>query len=124
MRKDRFREVNRPIRLPLVLKLSAKGLFPPHVWQEQPRIDLSSNEKTKTIMPGNLELCQNHTYELGFGFDFYLLLNSPSIRGIFMINDQLIQDTPPTMLQDFGAVHGRDSSNKCKREPCAYLYLE
>mgnify|MGYP001228563450 FL=1 len=37
-------------------------------------------------------------YELGFGFDFYLTYFkfSPSIRGIFSIENELIPDSNPT----------------------------
>ena len=100
---DRFREVKSTnIRLPLVLKLSAKRInnFRPFILAGSAlEFDLSSNEKNKDDNASGIfrTTAQNHTYELGFGFDFYLFYFkfSPSIRGIFMINDQLIQDTPP-----------------------------
>lgn len=100
---DRFREVRSTnIRLPLVLKLSAKRInnFRPFVLAGAAlEFDLSSNEKNKDDNASGIfrTTAQNTTYELGFGFDFYLFYFkfSPSIRGIFMLNDQLVQDTPP-----------------------------
>ena len=37
-------------------------------------------------------------YELGFGIDFYLewFNFSPSIRGVFAINDELVRDDDPS----------------------------
>lgn len=100
---DRFREVKSTnIRLPLVLKLSAKRInnFRPFVLAGAAmEFDLSSNEKNRDDNASGIfrTTAQNLTYELGFGFDFYLFYFkfSPSIRGIFMINDQLVQDTQP-----------------------------
>jgi len=46
---------------------------------------------------GNFRMKKNnYMYEIGFGIDFYLLYFkfSPSIRGIFAINNELVRDNP------------------------------
>ena len=100
---DLFREVNSTyIHFPLLLKVSTKRLnnFKPFiVGGFSAALNLSSNQdnpddnnvgqfRTKTSM---------YFYELGLGVDFYLLWFkfTPSIRGIFAINDELIRDRNP-----------------------------
>ena len=100
---DLLREVNSTyIHVPLLIKASTKRLnnFKPFIIGGlSTAINLSSNEKnpddndngefrTKTNM---------YFYELGFGIDFYLywFKFTPSIRGVFAINDELIRDEDP-----------------------------
>lgn len=58
--------------------------------------NLSSNQKSNDDNQNNVFRVKSKTfnYETGFGIDFYLpyFKFSPSIRGIFSINNELIQD--------------------------------
>ena len=100
---DLLREVNSTyIHVPLLIKASTKRLnnFKPFiVGGISTAINLSSNEKnpddndngefrTKTNM---------YFYEIGFGIDFYLywFKFTPSIRGVFALNDELVRDEDP-----------------------------
>lgn len=100
---DLLREVNSTyIHVPLLIKASTKRInnFKPFiVGGISTAINLSSNEKnpddndngefrTKTNM---------YFYELGFGIDFYLywFKFTPSIRGVFALNDELVRDEDP-----------------------------
>ena len=100
---DLLREVNSTyIHVPLLIKASTKRLnnFKPFIIGGiSTAINLSSNEKnpddndngefrTKTNM---------YFYELGFGIDFYLywFKFTPSIRGVFALNDELVRDEDP-----------------------------
>ena len=62
--------------------------------------NLSSNKKNSDDNFSNVfrTTSSNINYELGFGFDFYLTYFkfSPSIRGIFSIENELIPDSNPT----------------------------
>lgn len=96
-----FREVNSTyIHFPLLLKVSTKRLnnFKPFiVGGFSTALNLSSNEKN----PEDNSSGQFRTkkgmlfYEVGFGIDFYLewFKFTPSIRGVFALNDELVRDT-------------------------------
>jgi len=100
---DILREVKSTyIHFPLLLKLSTKRLnnFKPFiVGGVSTAINLSSNEKNPDDNSnGQFRTKSNMLfYELGFGIDFYLywFKFTPSIRGIFAINDELVRDTDP-----------------------------
>ena len=100
---DLIREVKSTyIHLPLLIKFSTKRLdnFKPFiVGGFSTALNLSSNEKN----PDDNDNGQFRTksnmffYELGFGIDFYLywFKFTPTIRGVFAINDELIRDEDP-----------------------------
>lgn len=100
---DLTREVKSTyIHLPLLLKISTKRVnnFKPFiVGGISTAINLSSNEDN----PDDNSKGQFRTltsplfYELGFGIDFYLFnfKFTPSIRGLFGINDALVRDNAP-----------------------------
>ncbi|MBT8303388.1 MAG: PorT family protein [Bacteroidia bacterium] len=88
------------IHIPLLVKLSAKRLnnFKPFVVGGiSTALNLSSNEDN----PDDNSAGQFRTkksmffYELGLGIDFYLhwFKFTPSIRGVFALNDELVRDT-------------------------------
>ena len=97
---DLFREIKSTyIHFPLLLKASTKRLnnFKPFiVGGFSTALNLSSNEKN----PDDNSSGQFRTkksmyfYEVGFGIDFYLewFKFTPSIRGVFAINDELVRD--------------------------------
>ncbi|GHA27349.1 PorT protein [Salinimicrobium marinum] len=103
---DTFREINSTyVHIPLLLKFSTQRLnnFKPFVvgglstsW------NLSSNENNpEDNSDGQFRMTTNsYYYELGFGIDFYLYYFkfSPSIRGVFAINDELIRDEDPNSI--------------------------
>lgn len=98
-----FREVKSTyVHFPLLLKVSTKRLnnFKPFlVGGFSTALNLSSNEEN----PDDNNAGQFRTkkgmffYEVGFGVDLYLewFKFTPSIRGIFAINDELVRDTDP-----------------------------
>jgi hypothetical protein len=101
--KDSIRDVNATyLRIPLLLKLSTDRLynFRPYLVggvsfdynfsSNQDNPDDNSNQEFR--MKKN-----NFTYEIGVGVDFYLpyFIFSPSIRGVFAINDELVRDYNP-----------------------------
>lgn len=100
---DLTREVKSTyIHFPLLLKVSTKRLnnFKPFlVGGFSTALNLSSNEDN----PDENNSGQFRTkkamlfYELGFGVDLYLewFKFTPSIRGVFAINDELVRDTDP-----------------------------
>ena len=61
--------------------------------------NLSSNKKNTDDNFSNVFRVENQTlnYEIGIGFDFYLFYFkfSPSIRGIFSLENELIPDNTP-----------------------------
>jgi len=90
------------IHFPLLLKISTKRLnnFKPYVTGGfSTAINLSSNENNlEDNSSGEFRTRKNvYFYELGFGIDFYLewFKFSPSIRGVFAINDELVRDDDP-----------------------------
>ena len=100
---DLFREVKSTyVHFPLLLKISTKRInnFKPFiVGGFATAINLSSNQEN----PDDNSFGQFRTrrnvafYELGFGIDFYLywFKFSPSVRGVFALNDELIRDNNP-----------------------------
>ncbi|PKP24160.1 MAG: PorT protein [Bacteroidetes bacterium HGW-Bacteroidetes-2] len=98
--KDFLREVKSTyIHVPLVLKVSTKrhNNFKPFiVGGVSTSINLSSNEKSpEDNRVGTFRMTsKSYYYELGFGIDFYLFYFkfTPSIRGVFALNDELVRD--------------------------------
>lgn len=100
---DLLREVKSTyVHFPLLLKVSTKRInnFKPFVLAGvSTAINLSSNEEN----PDDNSVGQFRTkknmafYELGFGVDFYLFWFkfTPSIRGVFAFNDEIVRDTDP-----------------------------
>ncbi len=98
--KDSIRAVSATyLRIPLLLKLSTNRLYNIRPYliggvsydynfssnQDNPDDNFNSEFRMKK---------SNFTYEIGVGVDFYLpyFIFSPSIRGVFAINDELIRD--------------------------------
>lgn len=104
--RDYFREVKSTyVHIPLLLKVSTKRLnnFKPFlVGGVSTSINLSSNETNPNDNTGGVFRMKRNTYyyELGFGIDFYLMYFkfSPSIRGVFALNDELVRDQNPNSL--------------------------
>ena len=98
---DSFREVKSTyIHLPLIVKFSAARInnFRPFVLAGISKdFNLSSNSKNIDDNFSNVFRTepQNFNYEIGLGFDFYLFYFkfSPSIRGIFSMENELIPDS-------------------------------
>ncbi|HNQ27331.1 MAG TPA: porin family protein [Aquaticitalea sp.] len=90
------------IHLPLLLKISTKRInnFKPFiVGGFSTALNLSSNEKNPDDnSSGQFRSKKNMMfYELGFGIDFYLFYFkfTPSIRGVFALNDEIVRDVDP-----------------------------
>lgn len=100
---DLLREVKSTyIHLPLLLKISTKRLnnFKPFiVGGVSTALNLSSNEENPDDnSAGQFRSKKNMLfYELGFGIDFYLFYFkfTPSIRGVFALNDEIVRDVDP-----------------------------
>lgn len=100
---DYLREVKSTyIHIPLLLKISTKRLnnFKPFIIGGiSTSLNLSSNEDNpEDNMVGRFRMTKNtYYYEIGFGIDFYLFFFkfTPSIRGVFAINDELVRDNDP-----------------------------
>jgi len=100
---DLIREVNSTyIHFPLLVKFSAKrfnNIKPFVVGGFSAALNLSSNEEN----PDDNSVGQFRTkrgmlfYELGIGIDLYLFYFkfTPSIRGVFAINDEILRDNDP-----------------------------
>lgn len=100
---DAFREVKSTyVHIPLLVKFSTKRLnnFKPFIiggvstsW------NLSSNyNNPDDNSRGQFRMKRNtYYYEVGFGIDLYLYYFkfTPSIRGVFAINDELVRDVDP-----------------------------
>jgi hypothetical protein len=91
------------IHLPILLKYSAKrynNLRPYILGGLSTSFNLSSNQNNpEDNRSGTFRLKTNtFYYELGIGIDFYLqyFKFSPSIRGVFSLKDELVQDTDLT----------------------------
>ena len=101
-----FREINSTyVHVPLLLKFSTtriKNFKPFVVGGLSTAINLSSNENNPDDnYDGQFRMTtHSYYYELGFGIDFYLYYFkfTPSIRGIFAINDELIRDDNPNSI--------------------------
>ena len=100
---DALREVNSTyIHFPLLLKFSSLrtgNIRPYALGGVSATLNLSSNAK---ILDDNLEQrfrvkSWTPNYELGFGIDLFseYFIFSPSIRGVFGFNDELIRDKDP-----------------------------
>ena len=100
---DALREVNSTyIHFPLLVKFSSlrTGNIRPYlVGGVSATLNLSSNSK---LIDDNLEQrfrvkAWTTNYELGFGIDLFseYFIFSPSIRGVFGMNDELIRDKDP-----------------------------
>ena len=90
------------IHLPLILKINVRRInnFRPFLLTGiSTDFNLSSNAKNTDDNLGNVfrTVSQNLNYELGLGFDFYLVYFkfSPSIRGIFSFQNELMPDNDP-----------------------------
>lgn len=100
---DFFREIKSTyIYIPLLLRLSTKRFnnFKPYItFGLATSINLSSNEDNPEDNSGGIYRTTKNTlfYDIGFGIDFYLYYFkfTPSIRGVFAINDELIRDVDP-----------------------------
>ena len=100
---DKIREIKSTyIHLPLILKISTKRInnFRPFIMAGfSTDFNLSSNSKNRDDNASNVfrTTAQNLNYELGLGFDFYLYYFkfSPSLRGIFSFQNELVPDTAP-----------------------------
>lgn len=100
---DLEREVNSTyIHLPLLIKFSTKRInnFKPFiVGGVSTALNLSSNENNPDDnFNGEFRTKKNmFFYEIGFGIDFYLywFKFTPSIRGVFAFNDELVRDDNP-----------------------------
>ncbi len=90
------------IHIPLLIKISTKRInnFKPFiVGGISTALNLSSNENNPDDNKnGQFRTTKNSLfYELGFGIDFYLynFKFTPTIRGLFGINDELVRDKDP-----------------------------
>jgi len=100
---DLMREVKSTyVHFPLLLKVSTKRLnnFKPFIIGGfSTALNLSSNEENPDDnSAGQFRTKKNMIfYELGFGIDFYnqWFKFTPSIRGVFALNDELIRDEDP-----------------------------
>ncbi len=100
---DFLREVKSTyIHIPLLVKISTKRLnnFKPFVVAGvSTSINLSSNsDNPQDNSGGEFRMVKGtQYYELGFGIDLYLFYFkfTPSIRGIFAMNNELISDNDP-----------------------------
>ena len=100
---DQLREVNSTyIHFPLLLKFSSlrTGNVRPYiVGGVSATLNLSSNSKSIDDNYGQRFRVKPWTtnYELGFGIDIFseYFIFSPSIRGVFGLNDELIRDNNP-----------------------------
>jgi Outer membrane protein beta-barrel domain len=100
---DKLREVNGTyVHFPLLLKFSSvrTGNIRPYLLGGvSTTLNLSSNSKSKDDNYEQQFRVKTLTanYELGFGIDIFseYFIFSPSIRGVFGINDELIRDSDP-----------------------------
>lgn len=100
---DLLREVNSTyIHIPLLLKLSTKrvnNIKPFVVGGLSTAINLSSNENNPDDNSNGQFRSKSNVifYEVGAGIDIYLpwFKFTPSVRGIFAINDELVRDVDP-----------------------------
>lgn len=98
----RIREVNGTyLRIPLLLKFSTdrlNNIRPYVVGGVSYDYNFSSNQDNPfDNLDGEFRMKKNNfMYELGIGIDLYLpfFIFSPSIRGVFAINNELVRDNP------------------------------
>lgn len=101
--QDAIREVRSTyIRFPLLLKISTKrfnNIKPFVVAGGYTSINLGAKEDSlEDNSSGQFRMVKNvYGYELGFGIDVYTeyFKFTPSIRGVFALNDELIRDEDP-----------------------------
>ena len=101
--RDAIREVKSTyINFPLLLKVSTLRLGnwkPFLVGGASTSLNLGSNEQSLDDNSSATFRMKKTTYyyEMGFGIDFYLeyFKFTPSIRGVFAINDELVRDADP-----------------------------
>lgn len=101
--KDSIRKVNGTyLRIPLLLKLNTNRLNnirPYVVGGVSYDYNFSSNQNNANDnLDGEFRAKKNNfTYEIGLGVDLYLpyFIFSPSIRGVFAINNELVRDANP-----------------------------
>jgi len=101
--QDAIREVRSTyIRFPLLLKISTKrfnNIKPFVVAGGYTAINLGAKEDSlEDNSSGEFRMVKNvYGYELGFGIDIYTeyFKFTPSIRGVFALNDELIRDEDP-----------------------------
>ncbi len=101
--KDSIREVNGTyLRIPLLLKFNTNRLDnmrPYVVAGVSYDYNFSSNQNNANDnLDGEFRAKKNNfTYEIGLGVDLYLpyFIFSPSIRGVFAINNELVRDANP-----------------------------
>lgn len=101
--QDAIREVRSTyIRFPLLLKMSTKrfnNIKPFVVAGIYTAINLGAKEDSlEDNTSGEFRMKKNvYGYELGFGIDFYTeyFKFTPSIRGVFALNDELVRDEDP-----------------------------
>lgn len=101
--KDLFREVKSTyIHIPLLVKLSTKrinNIKPFIVGGISTALNLSSNQDNETDnSDGKFRTTKNMLfYEVGFGIDLYLYFFkfTPSIRGVFALNNEVVPDYDP-----------------------------
>lgn len=100
---DFIREIKSTyVYIPLLMRLSTKRVnnFKPFItFGIATSLNLSSNEKNPEDNTGGEFRTTKSTqfYDIGFGIDFYLywFKFTPSIRGVFALNDELIRDVDP-----------------------------
>ncbi|MEP5255604.1 type IX secretion/gliding motility protein PorT/SprT [Winogradskyella rapida] len=100
---DLLREVKSTyVHIPLLLKISTKRInnFKPFIIGGfSTALNLSSNQDNPDDnSSGEFRMEKNsYFYEIGFGIDLYLqyFKFTPSIRGIFSMNDELVRDADP-----------------------------
>lgn len=101
--RDAIREVRSTyISFPLLLKVSTKrfGNWKPFIiGGASTALNLGSNEEAvDDNSSGTFRMKKNvYNYELGFGIEFYTqyFKFSPSVRGVFAINNELVPDNDP-----------------------------
>jgi len=101
--KDSIRDVNATyLRIPLLLKFNTNRMnnFRPFlIGGVSYDYNFSSNQDNPIDNSnGEFRMKKNNfTYEIGLGVDFYLpyFIFSPSIRGVFAINNELVKDNDP-----------------------------
>jgi len=116
--KESIREVNSTyLRIPLLLKFNTNRLNnirPYLIGGVSYDYNFSSNQDNPDDnYEGEFRMKKNNfTYEIGAGIDIYLpyFIFSPSIRGVFAINDELIRDknsnSPWTGAVDYFGTRG------------------
>ncbi len=104
--QNTIREINATyVHIPLLVKFSADRVknFRPFVLAgASTSLNLSSNEKNPDDNSVGQFRMKTNTfyYEVGVGIDLYLYYFkfSPSLRGIFAINDELVRDSEPNSI--------------------------